>query len=559
LLEESPVLHAPPAPVADDSFLPSPPTDAERLLYLGPQWRWVTPVSCLGYVLIMASVVLFVRQHLWAVFLLLPLAVGALGTVVSLVATCRSRRDSVGSHASAVTSWRPGRVPGVDVFLPSAGEDLDVLRNTFGHVQALEWAGELHIHVLDDSAREEVRALAADHGFAYHTRPDPGRYKKAGNLRFGCTRSSAEYIFVLDADFVPRPDALHELAPYLEQDDVGIVQSPQYFDVDRRMNWLQRAAGATQILFYRWVQPALDRSRAPICVGTSALYRRSALEAAGGFALIGHSEDIHTGINLLKVGFHVRYVPVIVTKGLCPSVLDQFLNQQYRWCRGSMSLLFSRDFHAIGMTLAQRAAYWSGFLYYLTTAINIFMIPIPTLMMAWLVPESVTMGNYAFVLVAMVTRQTVVPFITLQSESMVSLARVETAYSFSHALSLWDALRGRTDTWVATGVTSTSRTAQRVTRLVRAWCLGVQALVWGAIVVYLPRYGLADWWLLVVFAVANLYVVYPLVWARADAPLIGDLGSTALARLQGRPARHRMARPRGTRALSPVAARGADR
>ena len=123
------------------------------------------------------------------------------------------------------------------------------------------------------------------------------------------------------------------------------MQSPQYFDVSTRMNWLQRAAGATQILFYRWVQPSRDRANAAICVGTSALYRRAALEKSGGYALIGHSEDVHTGVNLMKVGFTIRYVPVVVTKGLCPDTLEQFSTQQYRWCTGSMSLLMSRGFH----------------------------------------------------------------------------------------------------------------------------------------------------------------------------------------------------------------------
>ncbi len=161
--------------------------------------------------------------------------------------------------------------------------------------------------------------LAERHGFVYRTRPNRGELKKAGNLRFGYEQSHGDLILILDADFVPRHDMLTELAPYFDEPDVGIVQSPQFFDTHAKgMNWLQRCAGATQELFYRLIQPSRDRASAAICVGTCAVYRRAALQKAGGFAQIGHSEDVHTGVKLAKVGLRLRYVPVLVSKGLCP-------------------------------------------------------------------------------------------------------------------------------------------------------------------------------------------------------------------------------------------------
>lgn len=515
---------------ASTPVLPSPPSDIEKTLYLGPQWRWVAPVSFLGYLLMVASIGFFVSKHHWAAFLLLPLAISSVGTLVSLFTSSRPRRDDLRRHRARVSRWKPDAVPSVDVFLPSAGEDLEVLHNTYRHVTQLRWPGRLRVLVLDDSARDDVRELAEEHGFSYLTRPDRGHFKKAGNLRYGFGRSDGDYILVLDADFVPRADALTELAPYLDEPDVAIVQSPQYFDVSTEMNWLQRAAGATQILFYRWVQPSRDRSSAAICVGTSALYLRAALIRSGGFALIGHSEDVHTGVNLMKVGYRIRYVPIVVTKGLCPDTLDQFLTQQYRWCTGSMSLLFSRAFHQAPLTFAQRACYWSGFLYYITTAVNVFAVAIPALLMAWFAPEGVTAANYVFVLLAMVTRQAMIPFIALQSESLLSLMRIQMTYSFSHALALVDVLRHRTDVWVATGTKTRSRTATRVTRLIRIWCVCVQVLLWAAIILHAPKYGWGHWSLMVVFAAMNLYLVYPLVWGKAAAPLLAD-APQALARL----------------------------
>jgi cellulose synthase/poly-beta-1,6-N-acetylglucosamine synthase-like glycosyltransferase len=506
-----------------DLLLPQPPTDRERDAYLGPQHRWVGPVSFAGYALIVTSVAFFVARHLWAAPLLVPLAISTVGTTVSLVTSSRRRRDSLESHRAAVDGWHPKTMPSVDVFLPSAGEDLAVLHNTYAHVARLQWPGSLTVHVLDDSGREAVEVMANAHGFRYLSRPDRGWFKKAGNLRYGFERSTGDYILILDADFVPRPDAVTELVPYFADPSVGIVQSPQFFDVDPRMNWLQRAAGSTQVLFYRWVQPSRDRSRAPICVGTSALYRRAALERSGGYALIGHSEDVHTGVNMMRVGFSVRYVPIIVTKGLCPDTFDQFATQQYRWCTGSMSLLVSPSFHRIRMTVMQRLSYWSGFLYYITTGINVFAMALPSILMGFFASDRVTPANYVFVTLALVGRQAIVPVITLERESLVGLARIQTTYSFCHALALLDVLRGRTDGWVATGAKVRSRTAGRVRRLIRWWCVSVQALLWVAILWHAPQYGVGAYSLMIAFTLMNLYVVYPLILGREDVKTLADL------------------------------------
>ena len=64
------------------------------------------------------------------------------------------------------------------------------------------------------------------------------------------------------------------------------------------------------------MQPARDAADAAICVGTNAVYRRSALDAVGGFAQIEHSEDVHTGVKMLRAGYWTRYVPVLLARGL---------------------------------------------------------------------------------------------------------------------------------------------------------------------------------------------------------------------------------------------------
>ena len=128
------------------------------------------------------------------------------------------------------------------------------------------------------------------------------------------------------------------------------------------MSWIERGAGAVQELFYRLVQVSRDRHDGAICVGSCAIYRRDALETNGGTTLIEHSEDVHTGFDLRRAGWGLRYIPLPLATGLCPADPDSFLTQQYRWCAGSMSLVGSRKFWDTPMRWRTRCCYLSGIL-----------------------------------------------------------------------------------------------------------------------------------------------------------------------------------------------------
>jgi cellulose synthase (UDP-forming) len=493
-------------------FLPSPPTDDEKYRYFGPQRRWIVFVQFAGFSSIAASVTMFMVRTGWTWYLLgPPLVLTILGSVASLLTSSRRRRYDVGDYRSVIANWSASVNYSVDVFLPSAGESLQLLRNTYRYVSQLHWEGPLAIYVLDDSGRPEVESLARTYGFTYLSRPDRGRMKKAGNLAFGYENSSGDLICVFDADFCPRSDFLDSAVPFMRDSVVGIVQTPQFFDVDAAQNWLQRGAGAVQEFFYRWVQPARDRSDGAICVGTNAVYRRKALAKAGGFAQIGHSEDVHTGVKLLSVGYLTRYVPVIVAKGTCPDVINAFVVQQYRWCAGSMSLLFSRAFHRAPLSIRQRLCFWTGFLYYITTAINVFAMWLPPLIVGLIYPQKMHPSNYVLVILAVLVRMSLIPLLTSERGTWAGLARVQILYSFAHASALIDVLRGRSAGWVATGAARGTSLSRRIRLLTFGWLVSGQTLLWFAIVRDVPRFGISNFWPMVLFASINLYLVAPII------------------------------------------------
>ncbi|WP_165372859.1 SGNH hydrolase domain-containing protein [Pengzhenrongella frigida] len=470
------------------------------------------------------SVLRFSLSDARLLLFLAPFSLFAVALLVSLASSTRGKRVDRLDHERRVLEYRPDRYPTIDVFLPTAGEPLDVLANTYTYVRAMQWPAAITVWVLDDSARESVRLLADEHGFTYRSRPDRGRLKKAGNLRYGYEQSAGELIVIFDADFVPRHDFLSELVPYFVAADVGIVQSPQFFDANSSMPWLQRCAGATQELFYRWIQPARDRSKAAICVGTCAIYRRRALEAAGGFAQIGHSEDVHTGVNLLKVGFQLRYVPILVSKGICPDSVLAFLNQQYRWCTGSMSLLADTSFHnAPHITARQRLAFWAGFLYYITTAVNVFTSPLPALAMLWLLPQYVVPSNSLYLLGALALWLFILP-VMFRARWRLDVLRVQTLYAVAHAVAIFHILTGRTREWVATGSATTAvkrgattPTGVTILRVAKVWIGLTQVAIWIGLAVGIATYGLERFWAMAGLAVLAAYVQWPLVFLRTEA------------------------------------------
>ncbi|CAN0074632.1 unnamed protein product, partial [Scytosiphon promiscuus] len=292
------------------------------------------------------------------------------------------------SHRAVKTSGET-YLPTVDVFLPVCNEPLALLSNSWSFVAALEYP-RFVVHVLDDGAEDEVKHLAAAHGFRYVRRPDRPALRKAGNIRHAFSLTSGEIFVVFDADFCPRQDFLRETLPYLADPSVGILQTPQFFRRGVEQTWVEQGAGVCQELFYRMEQVNLDHFNAALCAGSCAVYRRAAVEPFGGAAPIDHSEDMFTGFEMTNLGkFKVKYVPICLATGTCPDDPRSFFMQQYRWCSGVLSLVPNGRFWGSNISRMQKLCLFNGLLYYLAPAMSIILGPLPILLQVWAVPRGV--------------------------------------------------------------------------------------------------------------------------------------------------------------------------
>lgn len=485
----------------------APPLDEELYWYFGPQRRWVLLCVSASYTFTAVTLFLFSLRHpaLW-VFLAV-LAINIVAWSMSLLDGQKQRRLTKQSHKILMVSWRPVVKPSVDVFLPSAGEDLSILRNTYEYVSKLDWGGRLAVWVLDDAASADVRKMAAEFGFEYRTRPDRGHLKKAGNLNYGYSQSDADLIVIFDADFCPRTDFLQHLVPYFEDASVGIVQSPQCFDTKPEMNWIERAAGAAQEMFFRWLQPSRDADDAAICCGTNAVYRRKALEAIGGFPKLEHSEDMFTGIEMRKVGWRTQYVPVLLAKGLSPDTLTAFVNQQYRWCMGNLELMVDRGFHQLKLPLRVRLAFWNGFASYFVNAVNVFTIPLPAIIMLWFYPGDVRPWHMLPFLAPAWIWFVLLPAVS-KTRWRFEVTRAQMLYALVHAVAIVHLIRRKQAAWVPTrSIKKRNPLARKVSLLAIGWFTLSNVAGWAG----LFNVGLKNGWATIFFLAVNTYLAVPLV------------------------------------------------
>jgi cellulose synthase (UDP-forming) len=468
----------PPSRTAEQN-LPVPPSDAEKGSYADRNLALIIRASLASFGALLISQARFVTLRP-ALLALTPLIAFTLAYyVISLFVNFGTHGFDIDGHRRLVRNWRPPRYPSLDVFLPVCGEPLDVLHNTWVHVFRLldAYPGVATAYVLDDGDSAAARQMAASLGFTYIVRPDRGFMKKAGNLRYGFSRSDGEFILILDADFAPRADLPAEMLPYFSTDpSLGIVQSPQYFHTSGRMSWIERGAGAVQELFYRLVQVSRDRHDGAICVGSCAIYRRAALASNGGTTLIEHSEDVHTGFDLRRAGWGLRYIPVPLATGLCPPDPDSFVTQQYRWCAGSMSLLSSRKFWTTRMHWRTRFCYISGFCYYVHTALFIFATPIVPLVMLLFLPHGVRPINYVFILPSIIYNVAVFPA-WHHCRFGPSALMAKLLYGWAHVFALWDILRGKQLGWQPTGGAKRKSKTWRIWTGIAVWN-GTTSVVW---------------------------------------------------------------------------------
>jgi len=490
--------------------------DSEKYCYAERSLAYLASALAASACCVIAAQIWFESRSLIALPFIAYTALYVVYQAISLPVNFTGKPFDMAAHRRLVEEWHPASYPSVDIFLPICGEEISILANTWTGVRDLidAYPGIARAYVLDDGPSDEAEQLAERFGITYLRRPNQREFKKSGNLKFGFDRTDGDHIVIFDADFRPHLDFLAETLPYMDDPETGVVQTPQFFRVSASQTWVERGASASLEVFYRGVQVCRDRFGSALCVGSNAVYRRSALAKEGGFTLVPFAEDSHTGLDTRFHGYRLRYLPVVVAIGVCPATIDSYMRQQYRWSCGAMSLIWTKNMWRVPMPLRARLPYLAGWLWNVTTAARIVVLPlIPVMLLTWH-PEQVEPRNFVLLIPAVLTGALLYP-LWHNSRYPYSMWPLSIALGWAQALAIWDYARGKVMSWEpARGPGDATR---RFRKAVLLWN-GTLGLAWLGLAVWRGlEYGSARFAVLAAFGVVNALIVARVIYPGASA------------------------------------------
>ncbi len=233
-------------------------------------------------------------------------------------------------------------LPQVTVQLPIRNERC-VVRELLACIAQLDWPRDrLHIQLLDDSDDETVaiaaracRDLSARGWSVDHVRrPDPVGFK-AGALAHGLSTARGHYLALFDADFRPHPDFLRRAVAVLEADTgLGLAQG-RWGHLNRDHSVVTRAQAFHLDAHFGVEQRA--RSGPPLLMGfngTAGVWRRAAIDDAGGWSADSLTEDLDLAYRAQLVGWRLTYVDDLDAPAELPDDVRAVRSQQRRWMKG---------------------------------------------------------------------------------------------------------------------------------------------------------------------------------------------------------------------------------
>ena len=239
-----------------------------------------------------------------------------------------------------------GDLPFVTIQLPIYNEQFVIDRLIDACCKLNYPRDRFEIQVLDDSTDETHQVAAAvvaryangADGLA----PQPIHYLhrtnrhgyKAGALEQGLQSARGELVAIFDADFVPAPDWLMKVVHHFAEPGIGMVQT-RWTHLNRHYSFLTEVEAI--LLDGHFVLEHGGRSRAGVFFnfnGTAGVWRRRAIEEAGGWQHDPLTEDTDLSYRAQLVGWKFKYLQDVECPAELPIEMTAFKTQQARWAKG---------------------------------------------------------------------------------------------------------------------------------------------------------------------------------------------------------------------------------
>ena len=255
-----------------------------------------------------------------------------------LVYNFYKNRKNVPGPPPEVVAW-----PKVTVQLPIYNERY-VIERLVDAVAQLDYPRELiDIQVLDDSndltqevARDCVERHQALGVPIIYLHRDHREGFKAGALQEGLELAAGELVTIFDADFIPPADFLRRTVPYFADANIAMVQT-RWSYINRNHSKLTEVEAI--LLDGHFAIEHSSRYRSGLFFnfnGTAGIWRRSAIEDAGGWQHDTLTEDTDLSYRAQLRGWRFLYLPEIECPSELPVEMNAFKSQQARWAKGLM-------------------------------------------------------------------------------------------------------------------------------------------------------------------------------------------------------------------------------
>lgn len=230
--------------------------------------------------------------------------------------------------------------PFVSIIVPAFNES-EVIASSLASLLELRYPYYEIIAVDDGSTDGTYEKMQEFEGNHYGVRVQVFRKEnsgKADTLNYGIRRSRAPIVVCMDSDSRLTPDALRYAVKHFRDANVGAVAGNVKV-INRHNLWtkLQALEYIEGLNIVRKAQ-AFFRS-VNVIPGPMGIFRRSAIEATGGYDSDTYAEDFDMTVKILAANWKINYEPKAVAYTEAPEELLDIIKQRYRWSRGILQAL----------------------------------------------------------------------------------------------------------------------------------------------------------------------------------------------------------------------------
>jgi biofilm PGA synthesis N-glycosyltransferase PgaC len=234
----------------------------------------------------------------------------------------------------------PERYPFVSIIVPAFNE-AEVIHASLASLLELRYPYYEILAVDDGSTDNTYEVMREFEGNHYGVRVSVFRKEnsgKADTLNYGIRRSRAPIVVCMDSDSRLTPEALRYAIKHFNDPNVGAVAGNVKV-INRHNIWtkLQALEYIEGLNIVRKAQ-AFWRS-VNVIPGPIGIFRRTAIEATGGYDSDTFAEDFDMTVKILAGGWKINYEPKAIAYTEAPEELLDVIKQRYRWSRGILQTL----------------------------------------------------------------------------------------------------------------------------------------------------------------------------------------------------------------------------